>query len=107
MSAPSFGAETEKFIVYDLQAQKVVAKYEPEEGGDKYNKSAISWRHVPSKINYWNKLNGCSYVSATKTNVYPGNPVFHYGDGGYYHVPYTHFTSPKTIQIFTGNRLIL
>ena len=104
--------------------------YDGSRSGDNYNKSAISWRYVPSMINYWNKLKGCSYVSATQTNVYPGNPVFHYGDGGYYHVgicvgynyndvpiinahtsdvyhvPYTHFTSPKTIQIFTSNRLI-
>lgn len=103
--------------------------YDGSRSGSKENKSAISWRYVPSMINYWNKVRGCSYVSATKTNVYPGNPVFHSGTGGYnhvgicvgynyndvpiinahtsdvYHVPYTHFTSPKTIQIFTSNRL--
>ena len=104
--------------------------YDGSRSGSKENKSAISWRYVPSMINYWNKVKGCAYVSATKTNVYPGNPVFHSGTGGYnhvgicvgynyndvpiinahtsdvYHVPYTHFTSPKTIQIFTSNRLI-
>ncbi len=40
MSAPSFGAETEKFIVYDLQSQKAESQYEPKEDG-KYIYHAI------------------------------------------------------------------
>ncbi len=33
-SAPSFGAETEKFIVYDIASEKVEAQYDPEEDGE-------------------------------------------------------------------------
>ena len=80
-------------------------------------------------INYFTNIEGCNYVTASKTNVYPGNPVLSYLNGSYnhvgicvgynyndvpiinahtndrYHVPYTFFNSPKTIQIFTSNHL--
>lgn len=44
MSAPSFGAETEKFIVYDIASEKVAAQYDPEEDG-KYIYHAIPFEN--------------------------------------------------------------
>lgn len=92
--------------------------------------SSTTWRYVPSMISYFTQ-EGCAPIAATKANVYPGNPVLHYSTTkneynhvgicvGYnyndvpiinahtrdvYHVPYTYFISPKTMQIFTSNRL--
>lgn len=78
---------------------------------------------------------GYSYVNATQSNVFPGNPVYCYvnATGGYthvgicvgynnsgvpiinahngdiYHMPYTYFTEggngPKTVKLFTSNKL--
>lgn len=99
----------------------------PDPQYENYDVSPPSWRYVPKFIEYWNNQ-GYSSVSATASNVYPGNPVINntahvgicvgYNSAGtpiinahnqdVYHVPYTMIGTGtrSTIQISTSNRMV-
>lgn len=85
-----------------------------------------AWRRVSYMIPYWTSQ-GYSHVSATSSNIFPGNPVISSGSHvgicvGYnaagipivnahtrdvYHVPYTMLgSSITTIQITTNNQML-
>ena len=92
-----------------------------------YNVSPLAWRYVPHFILYWTNQ-GYANVTATASNVYPGNPVLQgtnhvgicvgYNSAGtpiinahnrdVYHVPYTMIGSSNrtTIQINTANKMV-
>ena len=103
-------------------------------GSSIYTIFSNAWATAPSLKNYL-ESQGYSYVNATQSNVFPGNPVYCYvqANSGYthvgicvgynnsgvpiinahnndiYHMPYTYFTvngnGPKTVRLFTCNKL--
>lgn len=94
---------------------------------DNYTVCPPAWRSVPNFIRYWVNNKGYSQVTATSSNVFPGNPVLsgttHVGicvgynsvgipivnahNSDVYHVPYTMIGSNiTTIQINTSNHMV-
>ncbi len=88
---------------------------------DNYSACPPSWRYVPKFIDYWTNQ-GYQNVSATNSNVYPGNPVLSgtahaticvgYNHQGIpivnahtrdvYHIPYTMIGSNRTTILING-----